>query len=143
MEALERPADKRPKDILKKLLLELLPGNYSTFGKICDWKVSRGFSEYDYSGWEAIEEEFLQEYIRVVSEIQEEWGQPDFKGNPENGGYLKWFRIWAIEMCYWIKEEGIAYVAFHREDRELPYCITLGAISEDSIEEISELGLDR
>ncbi|MEP0912408.1 hypothetical protein NDI45_15945 [Leptolyngbya sp. GB1-A1] len=74
MEALKCPADKHPKDILEKLLVELIPGNYSTFGQTCDWKVSRGFSEYDYSGWEAIEEDFLQEYIRVVSKIQEEWG---------------------------------------------------------------------
>lgn len=48
-----------------------------------------------------------------------------------------------IEMCYWTREEGIAYISFHREDRELPYEITLGAITEMAIEEIIELGLNR
>ena len=58
-------------------------------------------------------------------------------------GYPDWYWIMAIKMCYWIREEGVAYVSFHKEDRELPYEITLGAIAEEAIEEISELGLNR
>ena len=132
-------SSKNPTEILDQLLCELLPGEYNIFGKWSEWKVSRHFSDDDYSDWEVIEEEFLQEYTKVVSAIKEEWGQPIFRGGWKSKSYPKWIRIYAIEMCYWSREYGIAYVAFHREDRELPYIITLGAISTEAIAEISEI----
>ena len=132
-------SSRNPTEILDQLLFELLPGEYSIFGKWFDWKVSRTLSDDNYSGWEVIEEEFLQEYTEVVSSIQEEWGEPIFRGDWRSKSYPKWMRVHAIGMCYWSREYGIAYVAFHREDRELPYVIILGAISEEAIEEISEM----
>jgi hypothetical protein len=127
-----------PVNILNRLLCELLPGNYNTYGQSFHWKVSRDFFDFDFSNLENIAEEFSHEYESVVSQVQGVWGQPDFRGNFEVPGYPEWYWISAIDCCYWTKEEGVAYVSFHREDRELPYEITLGAIVEEAIEEISE-----
>lgn len=131
--------NRHPINLLEQLLFNLISCEDTPFGRIVNWKHSRHFDDFSYAGWEAIEAEFSQGYELVVSQIQEAWGQPAFRGNPESTAYPKWFRIWAIEMCYWVREEGIAYVAFHREDRELPYSIDLGVVTEDAIEEMSEL----
>lgn len=135
--------DQNPVNILERLLSKLIPGNYSTQGQSFQWRTSRDFFDFDFSDFEQIEEEFSQEYDLVVSQVQEVWGQPDFMGNSEMLGYPEWYWIGAIEVCYWKKEEGIAYISFHREDRELPFEITLGAITEEAIEEINESDMYR
>ncbi|MDX2216732.1 MAG: hypothetical protein SFY66_25935 [Oculatellaceae cyanobacterium bins.114] len=129
---------RNPVNILEQLLSELIPGNYNTHGQSFQWRASRDFSNFDFSDFEQIEAEFSQEYDAAISQVQTVWGQPNFRGTPEIPGYPKWYWIRAIRMCYWKKDEGIAYVSFHREDRELPFEITLGVITEEAIEEINE-----
>jgi len=128
---------------LLERLLELVLCNYSTYGSTYPWQVSRDFFDFDFSDWETIEEEFWRDYEVVAFQVQQAWGLPNFRGSSLTLGYPEWYWISVIEMCYWTREEGIAYISFHREDRELPYEITLGAITEMAIEEIIELGLNR
>ncbi len=130
-----------PTDILNRLLSELIPGNHNMLGKGFGWKESGDFYNFDFSDIERIEEEFSHEYHAAVAQIQASWGQPDFSGDSNTSGYPDWYWMEAIAMSYWTREEGIAYVSFDKEDIETPYFITLGAISEESIEEIRENGL--
>jgi hypothetical protein len=136
-----KPIDRSPVKLLEGLLGKLIPGNYNTYGESFLWKISRSFWDDDFSDLESIEAEFSHEYESVVCQIQEVWGIPDFRGNYKTSDYPQWYWVWAEKMSYWTREEGIAFVSFHRDDKELPYEITFGAISEESIKEIDELGL--
>ena len=122
--------------ILEQLLWKLIPGNYTPFGEICEWKVSRNFFDHDFSDLESIETSFLSEYESVISKVQATWGTPDFQGNGYSPHYPNWYWSGIIQMSYWIKEEGIAYVSYRRDDKELPYEITLGAITEEAVEDV-------
>jgi hypothetical protein len=128
--------DKNPILILESCLFKLIPGNYSIHGESFDWKISRDFFDHDFSDLENIETDFQNEYESVFSKIQETWGKPDFQGNYHTPNCPAWYWGGIIEISYWIKEEGLAYVVFHRDDKELAYEITLGAITEEAIEEI-------
>ncbi|QUY43277.1 hypothetical protein [Acaryochloris marina] len=126
--------EKHPVEILEDFLWKMLPGNYQPYGYTFDWKVSKLFFDDDFSNLENIEADFQHEYEVVVAKIQEVWGPADFRGNADTGS-PDWYWNSIIEMSCWDKEEGIAYVAYHRDDKELPYEITLGTIFEEALEE--------
>lgn len=126
--------EKHPVEILEDFLWKMLPGNYQPYGYTFDWKVSKLFFDDDFSNLENIEADFQHEYEVVVTKIQEVWGPADFQENA-NTGSPDWYWNSIIEMSCWDKEEGIAYVAYHRDDKELPYEITLGTIFEEALEE--------
>lgn len=125
-----------PVQILEDLLSGLLPGSYHPLGNSFQWKTSNKFCDSEFSDIESVQGQFFQEYEAVVAQIQKTWGQCDFRGSSETQGYPEWYWISVIEMSYWQKDERIAYVSFHHEDRELPLEITLGAVTEEAISEI-------
>lgn len=128
---------KNPVDILKGLLSNLFQV-ITILMEGFNWKTSRGFFDDDFSNVDIIEEEFELEYRSVVSEIQKVWGKPKFSGNSEALDYPDWAWFSSLELSYWIREEGTAYVAFNKEDTEMSYEIILGVITEEGIEELRE-----
>ncbi len=127
--------NRSPVQILDDFLWKLIPGNYSVWGETFEWKVSRDFWDHDFSALGEIEADFQQEYESVVSRIKEAWGEADFQGNRSTSNFVDWYWGSIIDMSCWEREEGVAYVVYHRDDKELPYEITLGAITEEAIEE--------
>ncbi len=129
-----------PVGILNKLLIKAFNSSSISYGDSeKTWKISRDFSDFDFTEAESIRLTFEREYASLISRIQAVWANPSFQGAYTHSDYPKWYWIQAFDFSYWVREEGIAYISFHREDRELPYMITLGAISEAAIEEISEM----
>lgn len=96
-------------------------------------KSSRDFYDADWTFEEvnSIEAEFDREFQAVASQVEADWGVPDFIGRGTESEFRE--LCMAEELCYWRKGEKLAVIWWEHQDKELPFTLTCAVICPEKI----------
>jgi hypothetical protein len=81
--------------------------------------------------WEELEIRYLNAVIASV------WGPPEFNGSWTDPNFPKWHH-WVAHLAFWRRPTTVAYIECDQQDNELPAAISVGALSEQELVELSE-----